>query len=170
LNCGNLLASVSTPSLDIPRRELAFLEERGGFSLTLKRNCSISPAGLLGVFAALALLLLAIGAGFAAAGAWLVLPFAGLEVAVLVGAFIAVARHAADYERIELRGGRLTVEVADARDTARLELEARRARVSLEGNNRVMLRGAQQELELGRYLDAQARAAFAAELGRRLQT
>jgi len=170
LNCGNLLASVSTPSLDIPRRELAFLEERGGFSLTLKRNCSISPAGLLGVFAALALQVLAIGAGFAAAGAWLVLPFAGLEVAVLVGAFIAVARHAADYEKIELRGGRLMVEVADARDTARLELEARRARVSLEGNNRVMLRGAQQELELGRYLDARTRAAFAAELGRRLQT
>ena len=44
----------------------------------------MSPAGLAKVFAALAALALAIGAGFAAAGAWLVLPFAGLEVALLV--------------------------------------------------------------------------------------
>ena len=170
MNCGNLRASVSTPSLEISRRELAFLEERGGFSLTLKRNCSISPAGLLGVFVALALVVLAIGAGFAAAGAWLVLPFAGLEVLLLGAAFVMVARHAADYERIELRAGRLTVEVADAKNTARFELEAHRARVSLAQDDRVLLRGAEQELELGRHLDAQGRAEFAAELGKRLRT
>ena len=81
--------SVDTPSLEpsveLRRRELEFRDERGGFSLTLKRNCSISPAGLACVFAALALAALAIGTGFALAGAWLVLPFAGLE-ALLLGA------------------------------------------------------------------------------------
>jgi len=169
LNCGNLRASVSTSSLEIPRRELAFREERDGFSLTLKRNCSISPAGLLGVFAALAATVLGIGAGFAAAGAWLILPFAGLEVLALGAAFAVCARHAADYERIELRSGRLTVEVADAQQTARYQLEARRARLRLEKDARVMLQGAQQELELGRHLDAEARLRFASELTRRLQ-
>jgi uncharacterized membrane protein len=44
------------------------------------------------VFAALAAMVLAIGAGFAIAGAWLVLPFAGLEVALLIGAYVAWAR------------------------------------------------------------------------------
>lgn len=43
-------------------------------------------------FGLLAALILAIGAGFAMAGAWLVLPFAGLEIAVLVGAYLAFAR------------------------------------------------------------------------------
>src|SRR5439155_19061020 len=48
LSCGNLRGSVSTPSLEpfgeCARRGLPFQEEHGGFSLTLKRNCSISPS------------------------------------------------------------------------------------------------------------------------------
>jgi uncharacterized membrane protein len=52
----------------------------------------MSPAGLAIAFAALAAVVLAIGAGFAAVGAWLVLPFAGLEILVLVAAYVAYAR------------------------------------------------------------------------------
>lgn len=52
----------------------------------------MSPAGLAKVFLALAAVVLAIGAGFAAAGAWLVLPFAGLEVLLLIAAYLAYAR------------------------------------------------------------------------------
>jgi uncharacterized membrane protein len=141
-----------------------------GFSLTLKRNCSISPASLAGVFAVLALVALAIGAGFAALGAWLVLPFAGLEVLLLGAAYLMYARHAADYERIELEAGRLTVEVAQAQRLQRYELDARRARVCVERQARVVLRAGEEELEIGRHLDAEARVAFARELERRLQT
>ena len=158
-------------SQNIPRRELAFLDERGGFSLTLKRNCSMSPAGLACVFAALALAALAIGTGFALAGAWLVLPFAGLEALALGAAFVLYARHAADYERIELGAGRLTVEVADAQRSARYELDARRVQVCVRNEHgvRVVLRGPKEELEVGRNLDAEARLRFAAELDKRLR-
>ena len=158
--------------LSIPRepaRELPFRDGNAGFSLTLKRNCSISPAGLAGVFAALAFVVVAIGAGFAAAGAWLVLPFAGLEVLLLGAAYLLYARHAADYERIVLEAGRLIVEVAQAQNTSRYEMEACRARVCVE-EHRVLLRGAGNELEIGRHLDAHTRAKFAAELQRRLRT
>jgi uncharacterized membrane protein len=152
---------------------LTFREGRAGFSLTLKRNCSISPAGLLCVFAALSLAAVAIGIGFAIAGAWLILPFAGLEVAMLGVAFVLYARRAADYERIELARGRLTVEVTEAARTARYEIDPRRARVLLEKDEgygaRVLLRGAEEELEIGRHLDALARVQFAAELARRLR-
>jgi uncharacterized membrane protein len=141
--------------------------------LTLKRNCSISPAALLRVFIALALVSLAIGAGFAALGAWLVLPFAGLEALLLGVAFVAYARRAADYERIELVSGRLVVEVAEAQRRALHEVDARRARVCLETGEgygaRVVLRAAEKELELGRHLDAVTRVAFAAELEKRLR-
>jgi uncharacterized membrane protein len=147
---------------------LPFRDGNAGFSLILKRNCSISPAALAGVFVALALVVLAIGIGFAIAGAWLVLPFAGLEVLLLVAAYLAYARRAADYERIELASGRLTVEVAEAHRTSRYEMEARRARVVVQ-DERVLLHGAQEQLELGRHLDAQRRAEFAAELQKRLR-
>ena len=149
-------------------RELPFRDGNAGFSLILKRNCSISPAGLAGVFGALAVVALAIGAAFALAGAWLVLPFAGLEIAALTVAYLAYARRAADYERIELAAGRLTVEVAEADSMSRHEMEARRARVCVE-NDWVVLRGAGQELQLGRHLDAERRAEFAAQLQKRLR-
>ena len=54
----------------------------------------MSPAGLAVAFAALAAITLAIGAGFAMVGAWLVLPFAGLETLALVVAYIVYARRA----------------------------------------------------------------------------
>jgi uncharacterized membrane protein len=125
----------------------------------------MSPAGLAKVFAALALLVLAIAAGFAALGAWLILPFAGLEVLLLGAAFVLYARHAADYERIELESGHLTVEVADGGHTKRYRMDG--ARVSME-EGRVVLRGAKEELEIGRYLGAEARAELAAELEKKL--
>ncbi|OGA41601.1 MAG: hypothetical protein A3G28_01500 [Betaproteobacteria bacterium RIFCSPLOWO2_12_FULL_68_19] len=155
----------------MPRRELAFLDERGGFSLTLKRNCSNSPAGFACACGALAVAALAIGTGFALAGAWLVLPFAGLEALALGAAFVLYARHAADYERIELGAGRLTVEVADAQRSARYELDARRVQVCVRNEHgvRVVLRGPKEELEVGRNLDAEARLRFAAELDKRLR-
>ena len=160
---------MSTPSLDFPRRDLAFRKEHGGFSLTLKRNCSISPTGLACVFAALAVAVLAIGTGFALAGAWLILPFAGLEVLLLAGAFVLQARHAADYERIALERGRLRVELAEGARLARYELDARRVRVEVDGAH-VVLHGERQALELGRHLDDESRIAFGAELKKRLRT
>ena len=166
------------PSHDFPSRDFAFREARAGFSLTLKRNCSISPAGLMWVFAALSAGALAIGVGFAIAGAWLILPFAGLEVVLLGAALVLYARRAADYERIELAGGRLTVEVAEAERTARYELDPRRATIFLEQGEgygaRLWLRGGLQDeeekLEVGRHLDASSRVELAAELCRRLRT
>lgn len=149
-------------------RELPFRDGNAGFSLILKRNCSISPAALAGVFAALAMVVLAIGTGFAIAGAWLVLPFAGLEVGLLGAAYLLYARRAADYERIVLESGRLTVEVAEAQKTFRYEMQACRARVYVE-KDRVVLQGAQEQLEIGRHLDAESRIGFATELQKRLR-
>jgi uncharacterized membrane protein len=159
---------VSTPSFELPRRELAFREETRGFTLTFKRNCSISPAGLACVFAALALAAVAIAVGFALLGAWLILPFAGLEVLLLGAAFLLQARHATDYERVVLDGARLYVEVSDGERVARHEFDARALRVESDAE-RVVVRGPREAIVLGRHLDGESRAAFAAELRKRLR-
>jgi uncharacterized membrane protein len=159
---------VSTPSLEYPGRELAFREDTRGFSLTLKRNCSISPAGLACVFAALAALAAAIAIGFALVGAWLILPFAGLEIVALAVAFVMVARHAGDYERIALEAGRLRVEVADGDSLAQHELDAQRVRIHLKDDQRLLVQAAQQEVEIGRHLEAEKRVELAAALARRI--
>jgi uncharacterized membrane protein len=160
---------LTTLSIEAPRRQLVFSATGAGFRVVLKRNCSIAPRGLLLVFGLLALLSASIAAGFALLGAWLILPFAGLEIAVLGAAFWLTARHATDYERIELERGRLMVEVNEAAQLQRYEMEARLARVSLQ-DGRVLLQAPRASLELGRHLDAEARAGFAAALGQRLQS
>lgn len=139
-----------------------------GFRVMLKRNCSISPRGFLRVLALLAALVLAIGAAFAAHGAWLILPFAGLEALLLGAAFWLTARHATDHERIELAHDRLTVDVSEGERERRYEMDARGVRVRFE-HGRVLLDAARAKLEVGRHLEEAARAGFAAELGRRLQ-
>ncbi|HVB49259.1 MAG TPA: DUF2244 domain-containing protein [Burkholderiales bacterium] len=159
-------------SFESPRRKLAFMERSPGFSLVVKRNCSISPHGLLRVFALLAGVAIGIATAFALLGAWLILPFAGIEIVALGAAFLLNGRHAADYERIELAGGRLTVEQAVAERTARVELDARLARVELAeetGRARVLLCAPGGEFEIGRHLDAETRVEFAAELAKRLR-
>ena len=67
-------------------------------ALIVERNYShnsISPAGFAGALALLAVMTLAIGVGFTLVGAWLVLPFAGLEVLGLGAAFVYRARQVA---------------------------------------------------------------------------
>jgi uncharacterized membrane protein len=121
------------------------------------------------VFAALAVAVLGIGIGFAIAGAWLILPFAGLEVIALGAAFVLQARHATDYERIELAEGRLRVEVAEAERVALYELDARGARIEMQGAH-LWLRAAGKMVRIGRHLDEEARRRFAGELKKRLCT
>ncbi len=63
------------------------------------------------------------GSGFPLVfGAWPILPFAGVEMAVLYLAFRYMDRHAADYERITIRGDDVAVEVHEGRKITRLEL------------------------------------------------
>src|SRR3954469_8464919 len=54
------------------------------------------------VLAAIAVNTLGIATFVAALGAWPVLPFAGLEVALVAYAFHVLGRHAGDYERLEV--------------------------------------------------------------------
>lgn len=154
--------------MELPARAAQFAATHAGFRVVLKRNCSMSPRALLVVFAGLAAVAVSIASVFAALGAWLILPFAGLEIVLLGAAFWFTARHATDYERIERARDRLMVEVSEAERLRRFELDARRARVRVRGGQ-VLLDAPRARLEVGRHLDAASRAGFAAELAKRLQ-
>ena len=159
-------------SQEFPRQELAFQGQGSGFSLLLKRNCSISPASLMLVFGVIAIVTLGIAAAFAAIGAWLILPFAGIEVVGLGIAFALNGRHAADYERIRLGEGRLMVEVCESDSIRRHEFDPARASVMMAGEGRsmrVLLEAPGRSLEIGRHLHEQARLDLAGELKRRLR-
>jgi uncharacterized membrane protein len=142
-----------------------------GFSLTVKRNCSISPRALGWLLVFTGALSFGIGVAFALYGAWPVLPFVGLEVAALAAAFYVNGRHATDYERIALADGSLVVEI---RDGGRLEEHrfnphwVRLVVSDARRDVRLALRSHARELEIGRHLDASGREQLATELRGRL--
>ena len=141
------------------------------FSLTMKRNCSVSPQALVWLLAITACLSFAIGIGFALFGAWPVLPFAGLEVAALGLAFYLNGRHASDYERIALQKDALVVEVRDADRVAALQLNPQWVKLVASRRRedvRLALRSHGREIEIGRHLDAPGREALARVLAGRL--
>ena len=137
----------------------------------IKRNCSASPTQLAAVFGSLVAVSFAFGAGFAALGLWMVLPFVGLEIVAFAVAFLCYGRHAADVERIELAHDRLTVERIEAHRCSRWDFDPRRVRVEVDERGRgagarvrVSLASPGAELEIGRHLLDDRRARLAREL------
>ncbi len=80
-----------------------------GLRIVIRPNRSLSPGGMVALFAWMAAAALIIGIGFSLVGAWLVLPFAGLEMAVVAAALIWLFRHADDHELIVIGDDRVTV-------------------------------------------------------------
>lgn len=137
------------------------------FSVTVKRNCSISPWALVWLLGVTACLSFAIGIAFAVLGAWPILPFVGLEIAALAAAFYVNGRHATDYERITLAAGSLAVEIRDGDRIEEHRFAACWVRLvwqDAKHDARLLLRVQGKELEIGRHLDVSGRALLAKEL------
>jgi len=153
--------------MDDARIDVKTTGARSGFSLTVKRNCLMSPQALGWLLAFTAGLSFAIGVAFALFGAWPILPFVGLEVAALAAAFYVNGRHATDYERIAFADGALVVEVRDGDRTEEHGFNPHWVRLVVSGARpkvRLALRSHGRALEIGRHLDAAGRDLLATAL------
>lgn len=140
-----------------------------GYSLTAKRNSSLSSSGRHLVFGLILGVSLSISTGFALLGAWPIMPFAGLEMLVLYLAFRYLDRHAGDYERITISGDRLLVECLESGRTSRFEFNCCWAQVILKrdvagSRCRLALRSHGKEVEIGQYLTDEQRISVARQL------
>lgn len=137
----------------------------------LKRNCSLAPRQLALIFASLATVSLAIAAVFTAQGAWVVLPFACIEVLALGAAFVVYARHAADYERIVLCRDCLLVETCDAERMRRQQCTPAWTRVEYTGTKRELIGLIAQgrRIDVGRFVPESDRSDLARQLRSQLQ-
>jgi uncharacterized membrane protein len=88
---------------------------------TMKRNCSVSPRQFVWFYVSLAVFSLLIAFMLDLIGAWLVLPFTGIELVAVGIAFAIYARHAVDYERIRLFPNRLVIERVSAEQVTQFE-------------------------------------------------
>jgi uncharacterized membrane protein len=132
----------------------------------LKRNCSLTPAQLFGVYLSLCTVSLLIALGLAWQGASPVLAFAGIEL-VLVGiALLVYARHASDHERITLAGDCLAVLHQHGGQTDQRLFRAAWVRVEPLTSDRslIELTADGQSSRVGRYLRPELRQPLAQEL------
>jgi uncharacterized membrane protein len=135
-----------------------------------RRNNSLSSTGRILVFAFLFMVSAGIAGAFALLGAWMILPFAGLEMLVLFLAFCYIDRHAADFERIAIAGDRVRVELFEAGQAKSHEFNRCWAQVvASPGGARLALRSHGREVEIGRHMNDEQRIGLARELGRQLR-
>jgi uncharacterized membrane protein len=134
-------------------------------------NRSLGAAGRRWALAAIAATTLGV-AGFAASlGAWPVMPFAGLEVALLVLAFRVVQLHDGDYERVEVGEHEVVVEGRRAARGFRFVANRAWARllVGLSGGRcTLQLAYGRQRVAVGQLMSDAERRRLARELRARL--
>lgn len=137
-----------------------------GIHWLLKRNCSITPAQLGGLYASICVVSLGIGTFFWLQGAKLVLPFAWLEVVLVGVAFLAYSRHATDGERISLQDGRLVVELENAGRLERAEFRREWVRVEPKTSDHSLIEvsGQGRCVAVGRYVRPDLRPVLAREI------
>lgn len=146
-------------------------EETAEFVYTARRNNSLSSSGRQLVFGLILTVSLGIAAAFAIVfGAWPILPFAGLEMAVLYVAFRYIDRHAGDYERITIQGDSVAVEVREGTQVSQFRLQRCWAQlVCGREDGRLALRSHGREIVLGRHLCEEQRVEMARDLSRQLR-
>lgn len=144
------------------------------YSRTTICNRSLSPAGRIVFLALIFSNILIVAAGFAFVGAWVVLPFAGVEIVALGLAFYLVSLRDGDFERLTINN--YTVVVDACNRGASYHAEFNRAWVlvvrRMDGGGRgctLTLRSHGAEVVLGRLMNDEQRLSWSRELEGRLR-
>jgi len=119
-----------------------------------KPNASASTESVLKLLLSLVVLSGLIAMGFFHIGAWMVLPFAGLELVLVVLAFVVVLRHRGDYEKITFVENHIEIEQSVLGKIKHARFQCYWTRVTLrEGENgktSLWIGSHNQEVEFGR--------------------
>ena len=137
-----------------------------GVQWQLKRNCSVTPTQLLGLFISLSVVSLGIATFFWFQGATLIMPFAWAELLAVGTAFLVYARHARDGEKISLQDGWLVVELQTAGRMQRAEFNREWVRVEprIGDGSLIEVSGQGQTIRVGRHVRPELRPALAREI------
>lgn len=95
-----------TPVSTEPIFESILEHDGAGFTYFRRHASSLDLRLLVFVFGSLAVFSVVIAAGFAMAGAWPIIPFAGVEIAALGAALCMILRRAGDFECLAFSGDR----------------------------------------------------------------
>ncbi len=136
----------------------------------IRPNQSLSWEGAVKVYIAIAAFCLAVGIVFALHGFWPVLPFAGLEVAVLGFAFFTCLSRSQQREIVTIDAERVSVEKGRRKPHEHWECPLAWARVDLQRSpnawypSRLSMAFQGRRVEIGAFLNEQERCELAGEI------
>lgn len=140
--------------------------------VVIRPNCSLSWRGTVAVFSSISLVSLVIALGFLAQGYWLILPFAGLELALLGAALYLTAWRSLQREVISIRGAEIAVERGHRQPEQTQTFPRSWVRIELTRPQhrgyptRLLLRSHGREMEIGSCLNESERCRLAEDLRR----
>jgi len=150
-----------------------------GYKIIAKPNNSLSPQASVKLLAGMAIIILIIGLSFARIGAWLVLPFAGLELFAFAYAFNYIYLHSEDFDSITFESDRVVVEKRNYKETSTTVFPRHWAQVNVRtiasvrgvtGKSGLFIRSHGKEVEFGRnFINDEQRAFLAHELKQKLK-
>ena len=154
---------------------IAAAETVDGRSWLARPNHSLSVTGAQVLFIVAASISGLIALAFSFFGAWPVIPFTGIELAVLWWALRRCEKSTNDFERITLEAGRLTVETRKGESVERHEFHPCWAQLLWDrpappGNQRLLIRSHGKAVEIGSLLTEEQKMALAKELKKALGT
>ncbi len=132
----------------------------------LKRNDSLAPRQLLVFFLGLSASTLCVAAFLWLQGAARLVPFAAFELLAVGLAVLVYVRHAADFESIRHRDGRLTVEHGSGTRIERVEFQPDWVRIEPRhgDGSLIELSGQGRRIAVGRFVRPELRRQLADEL------
>lgn len=138
----------------------------------IRPNRSLSWRGTQTFYAWICTLSIIIAGGFASMGAWLVLPFAGIELLILGVSLYVVACRSWEYEVVSIHGDTVEVQKGRYRPQQSYQIPRGWARVVLTRSadgwypSRLTIRSHGREVEVGACLVEEERQRLARELSR----
>ncbi len=150
-----------------------------GYTIIARPNNSLSVAGSVKLLAVIAGIALLVALGFLHIGAWLVLPFAGLEILAFAYAFHTVYLHADDFDSITIEDDRIVVEKRNVKETTTTVFQRYWAQVNvrdvatIKGSNgkcALFIGSHGNEVEFGRnFINDEQRGQLARDLRQKLK-
>jgi uncharacterized membrane protein len=143
------------------------------FCVVSRRNDSLGPRARWSLFASLCAVSFGLALGFAAFGAWMVLPYSAVEMGVLYWAWRWFERHTSDWERVTITGDRVIVERESAGVRTRREFNRYWTRLEIDDGAalrapRLALRSEGESIRFGDALPVHEVHGIAKELRRAL--
>lgn len=141
-------------------------------SITLTPNCSLTPRAAWGFFGSLGIVTFAVSALFAARGFWPVLPFAGLEMALLGWAVHTSLQRRHHRQTITVTEDSVEIEEVDRERCDRIVFQRYWARVKMRAAesplhpSQLTIESHGRRCEIGRFLNEQERRSLAKRLQR----